>query len=275
MSKFGGYEDQAFIAEYYDFTPGYAGRPDLGFYLEFARSAGGKILELGCGTGRVLIPIAAAGCSIVGLDLSEHMLAKCRQKLQVQPQEVQERVRLVQGNMTDFALGETFSLVTTPFRPFQHLVSVDDQLACLQCVNRHLATGGRLILDLFQTNPRRMFDPAYTEESEEFRDVELPDGRRFGRGNRTAAFHRAEQYNDVELIYYVIHPNGQTERLVQAFPFRYFFRYEVEHLLARCGFRVVDLFGNFDQSPLTDDSPEMIFVAEKSEPANSVKVGDR
>ena len=54
----------------------------------------------------------------------------------------------------------------------------------------------------------------------------------------------------------------RTERMVQAFPFRYFFRYEVEHLLARAGFEITDIFGNFDKSPLTDDSPEMIFVAE-------------
>ena len=77
MSTFGGYEDQSFVAEYYDFIPGYAGRPDLEFYLDFSRSAGGKILELGCGTGRILIPTAAAGCHIVGLDISEYMLAKC------------------------------------------------------------------------------------------------------------------------------------------------------------------------------------------------------
>jgi len=265
MSKFGGYEYQSFVAEFYDFIPGYARRPDLEFYLDFSRSAGGKILELGCGTGRILIPTAAAGCQIVGFDLSEYMLAKCREKLQSQPKEVRERVRLVHGNMTNFELNEHFSLITIPFRPFQHLVSVDDQLACLRCANRHLVTGGKLILDLFQVNPRRMFDLVYTKESEDFADVKLPDGRTLKRTHRTVAFHRAEQYNDIELIYYVTYPDGRTERLVQAFPFRYFFRYEVEHLLARCGFKVAELFGSFDKSPLTDDSPEMLFVAEKCE----------
>ncbi|MCL4459570.1 MAG: class I SAM-dependent methyltransferase [Chloroflexi bacterium] len=114
MSKFGGYEDLPFIAEYYDLIPSYVNRPDLDFYLGYSRSADGKILELGCGTGRILIPTAVAGCRIVGLDLSEHMLARCRQKLRGQPREVQERVRLIQGNMTSFDLKETFSLITTP-----------------------------------------------------------------------------------------------------------------------------------------------------------------
>lgn len=265
MSSFGGYDDQPFIAEFYDFIPQYASRPDIDFYLDLARSAGGNVLELGCGTGRVLVPMAAAGCRVVGLDISENMLAKCRERLRSQPRDVQERVRLVHGNMVSFDLGETFSLVTTPFRPVQHLISVDDQLSCLRCVNHHLVAGGRLVLDLFQVDPRRTYDPAYSQESENVPEFRLPDGRRLRRADRDVAFHRAEQYKDVELIYYVTYPDGRTERLVQAFPFRCFFRYEVEHLLARCGFRVTGLYGDFDNSPLTDDSPEMIFVAEKVE----------
>jgi len=193
------------------------------------------------------------------------MLAKCQKKLQSQPPEVQKRVRLVQGDMAHFDLGETFSLVTTPFRVFQHLISVEDQLACLRCANRHLRPGGKLILDFFQVDPRRIvYNPVFTGEAEDFPPVDLPDGRKFWRTHRVAAFHRTEQINDIELIYHVTHPDGKTERLVQAFPFRYFFRFEVEHLLARCGFRAAELFGSFDRSPFRDDSPEMIFVAAKA-----------
>ena len=95
MSKFGGCEDKPFLAELYDLVPGYSGRRDLQFYLDLCRDGGGKVLELGCGTGRVLLPVASAGVDIVGLDLSEHMLSKCREKVAVQPQEVQDRIRLV------------------------------------------------------------------------------------------------------------------------------------------------------------------------------------
>jgi SAM-dependent methyltransferase len=264
-SQYGGYEDQAFVAELYDHIPGYDGRPDQDFYLDYARSAPGKTLELGCGTGRLLIPIAAAGCEIAGLDLSTYMLARCREKLRDRPEEVQARVRLVQGDMTCFDLGETFGLVTVPFRAFQHLISVDEQVACLRCANRHLTMGGKLILDLFQVNMRYLTDPDSMEERQDFAGVVLPGGRTLRRTHRLAAVHQAAQVNDVEMIFYVTHPDGRTERLVQAFPFRYFFRYEVAHLLARCGFRVVELFGAFDLSPLMDNSSEMIFVAEKRE----------
>jgi len=76
------------------------------------------------------------------------------------------------------------------------------------------------------------------------------------------AFHRAEQCNDVEMAFTVKDASGREQRSVFAFTFRYFFRYEVEHLLARSGFLVTGLFGDFDRSTLRDDSPEMIFVAE-------------
>jgi SAM-dependent methyltransferase len=262
-SQHGGYEDQAFVAELYDYIPGYAGRPDRAFYVDYAREAKGKILELGCGTGRLLIPIAAEGYEIVGLDLSEHMLDRCREKLAAQPPEVQARARIVRGDMTDFGLGEAFALITVPFRAFQHLLSVEEQLACLQCAHRHLLPGGKLILDLFQVNLRYLTDPASANEKEDFAGATLPGGRTLRRTHRVAGWHRAEQYNDIEMIYYVAHADGRTDRLVQAFPFRYFFRYEAEHLLARCGFGVAELFGSFDRRPLNDDSPEMIFVAEK------------
>lgn len=263
MSTFGNYEYDPFIAEYYDYVPGYAGRRDLEFYLDYSLRAEGTILELGCGTGRVLIPTAGAGCQIVGLDLSSFMLARCREKLASQPREVQERVLLIQGNMADFKLAKTFALVTTPFRPFQHLVSVEEQMSCLACVNRHLAKGGRLILDVFHPDPAKLSGPVNPEEIEDVAEVSLPDGRRLRRTYRIRAFHRAEQTNDVELIFYVTRPDGRTERFVQAFPMRYFYRYEIEHLLARAGYRVVEMFGDFDQSPFSNDSPEMIFVAEK------------
>jgi len=262
LSRFDAYEYEPFLSEYYDLVPAYAARADLDFYLDAARSASGKILELGCGTGRILIPTAAAGCEVVGLDISQNMLETCRAKLELLPKEVQKRASLLLGDMTDFDLKERFSLITAPFRSFSHLIAVEDQLSCIDCVRRHLLPGGRFILELFQTYPRRMYDKVYLNEVEDTPEFELPDGRKLRRMSRVVAFHRAQQFNDVELIFYVTHPDGRTERLVQAFPFRYFFRYEVEHLLARAGFEIIDLFGNFDRSLLCDDSPEMIFVAQ-------------
>ena len=106
-------------------------------------------------------------------------------------------------------------------------------------------------------------NPRASEELEDFPEQKLADGRSLRRASRLVALHRAEQYNEVELIYYLTDASGKTEPIVHAFPFRYFFRYEIEHLLERCGFRVVKILGDFTESPLVADSPEMIFVAEK------------
>lgn len=261
----GGYDSRSFVAEFYDFVPAYAQRPDLAFYLDLARAAKGTTLELGCGTGRLLVPMARAGLSIVGLDRSQAMLQRCRQKLETEPADVRGRAQLVNGDMTDFALTQTFQLITAPFRCFQHVLAVERQIACLRCVHRHLAPGGRFVLDLFQVQAARMHDPAFMQESLEFEGVALSGSRTLKRTSRTAAFHRGEQYNDSELIYYVTSADGSTERLVHEFPLRYFFRYEVEHLLARTGFAVEGVFGNYDRSKLDDDSPDMIFVAKAAD----------
>ena len=107
-----------------------------------------------------------------------------------------------------------------------------------------------------------MANPRYTRETVDLPPTKLPDGRMLTRNSRMAGFHRELQYNDIELIYYVTNPDGQTDRFVQSFPMRYFFRYELEYLLELCGFKIIDLFGDFDKSAYSGDSREMIFVAE-------------
>jgi SAM-dependent methyltransferase len=263
-SRHGGYEDREYVADYYDYAYNRRNNIDVDFYVKYAENCGGRTLELACGTGRILIPTAATGCEITGLDLSPFMLEQCRNKLAVQPEDVQKRVNLIQGNMTDFNTGEKYSLVTMPFRPFQHLVAVEEQKACLRCVHKHLKPRGLLVFDVYKPNPARLAPyPGSETERIDFPEESLPDGRKVYRASRIPGFHPDLQINDVELIYYVTHAYGKKERLVQAFPMRYYFRYELEHLLEICGFKIVDLFGNFDKSAFASDSPEMIFVVEK------------
>ncbi len=252
----------SFIADYYDESPVVKGRlQDVAFYRDAARDFGDPVLELGCGTGRITMALAEAGKRITGLDLSERMLERAVKKRAAMRVEARERVHLVQGDMTRFDLGEKFRLVIIPFRPLQHLLEVRQQMDCLECVRRHLAPGGQLILDVFQTDAERMHDPVHMREAL-VTEYKTMDGRQVRITERVAAFHRAEQQNDVEMIFSVKHPGGRQERLVFAWPLRYFFRYEVEHLLARCGFKVAAEYGDFDRTSLHDDSPEMIFAAE-------------
>ena len=259
-----------FIADYYDESPIVRGRTrDVSFYRDALHEYGDPVLELGCGTGRITLALAEAGHRVTGLDISERMLERCNQKRAGLRTETRERVHLVQGDMTKFDLGERFRLVIIPFRPLQHLLELEQQISCLESVRRHLWSEGRrsgeqrgrLILDIFQTDAERMHDPEYQKEAE-VTEYSTPDGRRVRITERVAAFHRAQQRNEVEMIFYVTDAQGKEERMVFAWTLRYFFRYEVVHLLARCGFRVCAVYGDFDRSPLVDRSPEMIFVAE-------------
>jgi SAM-dependent methyltransferase len=264
MNRTGGYDDHAFVAAFYDHVAPYRDRQDVAFFVQAAQEAGGAVLEIGCGTGRILIPTARAGIEIVGLDLSTYMLDVCRERLRDEPQAVQERVQLVQADMRDFELARTFNLVTVPFRPFQHLQTVDDQIACLGQIRRHLADGGRLILDLFNPSLNALTSDIVGQEIGDEPEFTAPDGSRVVRRHRIVSRDPFDQINHVELIYYVTHPDGREERLVHAFPMRYLFRFEVEHLLVRCGFQLEHIYADYDKSPYGSTYPgELIVVAKK------------
>jgi SAM-dependent methyltransferase len=261
MNPFVQLDEYGASAEFYDCVPLYSGRPDIAFWTAEALESGGPVLELGCGTGRVLIPTARAGIEIVGLDQSRSMLAICGCKLAEEPVDVQARATLVEADMRDFQLGRQFALATMPFRPFQHLITVEEQMACLHAIRRHLTPGGRLILDLFNPSLPFLVDESRLEEYGDEPEFIMPDGRRVVRRFRTLRRDWLTQVQDVELIYYVAYPDGRQERLVHTFPIRYLFRYEAEHLLVRCGFRIEALYADYDRRPYGATYPgELIFV---------------
>lgn len=250
------------IGELYDAVPLYTKRSDIAFYVEEGVKSGGPVLEAGCGTGRVLLPTARAGIDITGIDSSVMMLDRCRARIAAEPEEVQERISLHESDIREFDLGQTFSLATIPFRPFQHLLTIDDQMAALRSIHKHLKPGGRLIFDAFHPNLAALAAGA-RPEAEEMPPTELPDGRICSRSGIVRAVRVSEQVSDISLVYYVTNPDGSKERVVHDFEMRWFFRYEVEHLLARAGFVLRAMYGNFDRSGFADSSPEMIFVAER------------
>ncbi|HKS95839.1 MAG TPA: class I SAM-dependent methyltransferase [Terriglobia bacterium] len=260
-------------AEFYDYVVPYRERRDVAFFVEIARDSGGPVLEIGCGTGRVLIPTARAGVEIVGLDASPAMLSRCREKLAAEREEVRSRVKLVEADMRDFdvapAMGAPapFALVTIPFRPFQHLYTVDDQLACLASIHRHLRPGGKLVLDVFNPSLPLLVGPTAANLLGEEPEFTLPDGRRVRRSLRIVNRDLFNQVNDSEMTYHVTHADGREEQQVHPLRMRYLFRFEVEHLLARSGFGVENLYADYDRSPYGSKYPgELIFVATKRDP---------
>lgn len=251
-------------AAFCDRFPEYAARADVAFYVEEARRAGGKVLELGCGTGRVLIPVARTGARVWGLDASPAMLARCREKLRAEPPEVQARVDLRTGDMRRLDIGLLFDLILCPFRAFQHLLTADDQVETLHRVHRHLEPGGRFILDIFDPDLNLLLSTRDGEWSEPTAFQDPLTGDRLTRRWRRLEWDRVNQITRNEFLWERARPDGTVERAVHPFALRYLFRWEAEHLLERCGLRVAAVFGDFARRPVTPgETHELILICDR------------
>ena len=251
------------IAEVYDAIPSHKNRPDVAFYTRLATESAGCVLELGSGTGRVLIPIAKAGKSVCGLELSEHMLGRCREILDSGSRKVRDNVKLVQGEFQSFDLRSRFGLVICPFNSFMHLLSVEEQLSCLTCVHEHLVPGGRFAFDVFDPDVTRMTSTRFTEEGQPQR-FEQPTGSNIDLRHRNKSVDFLSQRIESEISLDVTHRDGRRERVSHPVRQRYLFRYEAEHLLERCGFEVEALYSDFQGSPHGAVYPgSLVFVAKK------------
>ena len=252
------YEDP-WTAEIYDYQSQGRGN-DVPFWLALAHPAGGDVLELACGTGRVLLPLARAGVGITGLDVSEPMLSVARRKLQHEPTEVTDRVTLVRGDMRQFELGRRFALVIIPYSAFQVLLTRADQRACLERCRAHLEPGGRLAIDVFNPRLSRLASPAPVAEGP--REFPGPE-RQTVRWSGETEYDLAAQTLRSRWRYERIAPDGRTTESEHLLELHYFFRFELEWMLEACGFEVEALYGDFDRSEFTAESGEMVFVARR------------
>lgn len=238
------------------FRPDY---PDLAFWAELCGEWGGPVLELGCGTGRISIPLARAGLEVVGVDLAEPMLAVARRRLEAEPAPVRRRVRLLYADMRDFRSDSAFACAIIPASTFSVLLTREDQESTLSSVHACLREEGRLGFDVRiftdwiqsgrfppvrQTSPDGRID--FTEE----RSFEFNGSTRVMRATITYRFHAPEHLGSV---------TETTEGLVLS-------QADVEALLASSGFVVEAVWGEYDRAPLQPESERMIFVARKAEP---------
>ena len=249
-------------AEYYDHN--HVGGPmteDIPFYVRFAEETGGPILELACGTGRIVIPVAEAGFKVHGLDLSENMLEVARQK--IKERGLSDRVTLTLGDMAGFDLPvKDFSMAFIAARSFMHLFTQESQLGCLRCVKRHLKPGGILVMDLYAPSFGRLAQPP-EEEFSFRREFTLPNGNRVVHKRRFLGTDLLNQINSEEILFEEYDPDGGLVRTrIVPLDTRYTFRYELELLLEKAGFNVQSIFRDYDKKPY-DATGEIIAVAQK------------
>lgn len=249
--------DEAFYAQarLYDLMfPG--GGPAVDFYRSEAGRTGGRILELGCGTGHKLIPIASDGHGCVGMDLSSDMLAEARRKAE----ECGVVVEWLHGDMTSFDLGRTFDLVFIAANSLLHLHETDDLVSCFRAVRRHLAPGGRFVFDVFNPSVRVLAEADGVRRPRESLSFTDPDRGR-------VRVDVAETYDALAQVTrgtWHLWTDADPAVVVAPLEIRSIFPQELPLLVSLGGLRLVRRLGDWSGGPFTGESPLQLCECESA-----------
>jgi SAM-dependent methyltransferase len=227
---------------------------DNDFYLARMAAAGGPVLEIGAGTGRLLREAVRRGVDAWGIDVSPAMVARCRAQL---PAEARQRVR--QADAVSMRIGRDFPLVVAPFRVLSHVATVADQRRLLDTVYEHLVPGGAFVFDLYVPNLKLLLEGL--PERCDFDGLWAP-GRRLRRFVSSTPADLAQQTNRVRMTFVWDEEDGER-RGDWEFDMRFFFRFEIEHLVARSKLRLSAIHGDFAEGPLDADSREYVIVCHR------------
>lgn len=242
-----------YVARFYDVIYDSMRTADRAYYRKKILEAAGPVLEVGVGTGRFFLEALHAGADIYGIDPNETMLGVLRNQLQ------DEQTRRVSvQSAEDFMLDQRFNLVIAPFRVFSHLVTVEQQLRALQRIHAHLVDGGLFIFDLFVPNLRMLLEGLH--EHVDF-DGEYAPGKKL----RRITSNHADLINQVNRVTmrYEWDEDDNKKVLEWQFNMRYFFRWEIEHLIARSPLMLETIFGDYEESPLTNASNDFVVMCRK------------
>ena len=250
------YYDQAYSAT--------ADLIDLPFYLGLAKDSRGPILEIACGTGRILLPIAREGIQIHGVDNSKPMLRILRAYLETEPAQVRERVTLTEGDMRTFRLDKKFQLVIIPFRPMQHMYTTEDQVNALKTAAFHLNETGILAFDVFYPK----FDALHARIGEEVPDLEwsldAEPGKTVRRYFRKESVYKINQNFSGRFIYRTYEGGRVVAEETEPLKLCYYTYPHLKTLFLLSGLKVVAEYGSFAKAPLNNDTTDMIFLLKKS-----------
>lgn len=224
---------------------------DLPFYRALVRRHGDPVLELGCGTGRVLLELARDGARAVGVELAVPMLDFARQKANHEGIDV----TLALGDLRSFDLGRTFPLVLLPYNTLNHLLDLGSIRRCFETVRRHMGPDSRFVIDTFQ--PSLAFlgaDPERRRPILRYRDPYTHEEVRLSEENH---YEPATQQNRVVWRYAI---GGREDAIVEEVTMRLFFPNELEALLTLSGFAIEARYGDYDERPFDSRSSKQLTV---------------
>jgi len=233
---------------------------DLPFYLEMARRIGGPVLELGCGTGRVLLPIAEEGIAIDGVDSSPAMLTRLQRKLAQQSQGIRELVSISPGDLRSYRSERKYPLVIIPFRPLQHMHSVEDQVAALKTAAFHLASGGVLAFDVFYPRFESLFSGVGEEVLELQWTIKDNSHTNICRYLRKETVDKIAQNFTATFIYRTYQDGKLVSEETAPLKMSWYTYPHLRSLFLLAGLEIVEKYGSANKAPLDNQATEMFFV---------------
>lgn len=237
-------------SKFYDLVHGDFAQPEvLDFYADKIKRFGEPVLELACGSGAYLVPFTERNTEIVGVDLSEEMLRRAKEKAVTRNVSIDVQT----GDIRDFELNRKFNLILLLGNSLQHLLTREDIEKCLATVRKHLKPNGRFIVEVF--NPSVKILSRSPDENVLDSEYETPEGKFNMIGK--VDYDSATQINRIEWIYRNV-LTSEEKRF--HFTMRQFFPQELDALLAYNGLEIEEKFGNRDGSPFNKDSSRQIVI---------------
>lgn len=230
----------------------YGGIDDDGrFFLDLAEACGPRILDLGCGTGRLAIPLCRSGKQVTGLDAMPTMIDHARRKAAGLP------IRWIDGDFRDFDLGEAYDLAISCAHAFQGLLTEDDQQRLLACTARHVVPGGMLAFDTRNPSPQHLEAPSGESHWQSFVD---PAGETV-HSSGTQHYDTATGLMRYD-IFRTIRRTGERQTAHITIKFTSLERLRV--LLSAAGFSIEQAYGTHRRDPWTPEAPEIVIVARRA-----------
>jgi len=243
-----------YIARFYDVIYAHLRTVDRDYFLRKINEAQGPVLEIGVGTGRFFADALDGGADIYGIDVSSTMLNQLYQKLD---KKHHHRVALQDARSLD--LKRKFGLIVAPFRVFSHITSTEDQLEVLNHVYDHLRPGGQFIFDLYVPDLGILLNGI--SEQVDF-DGEYAPGKKL---SRTVSAH-SDLINQVSHVTMTLQWDDATGRKSEVWKMqmRYFFRYELEHLVHRSKLSLNNIYGDYSEGALGPESKDFVVVCQRN-----------
>jgi SAM-dependent methyltransferase len=245
------------IARYYD-PENDDVTDDLALYSDLAAELDGLILDVGCGTGRVMFHIAGEGHNVHGIDKSPEMLARARRRMQGRP-DLRERCTLIEGDILTNTLPASYDLIILPYNTFMHLTGDGQQVEALRRLAGVLENIGQIVIDL--PNAGEHFAAADDGAVHLERSFVEPETGHYVMQQSVARLDRTAQLQHITWMYDEIDAQGIIKRTIAPQTLRYVFPGEMLLMLELAGLTLVERYGDYDGSPFEGDCPRMLVVA--------------